>query len=399
MKIQWIHDEHGRGIELENIYYSYFGSPKSLDGFDVNIFDMTSQYFWNSDSITNVELTVDDDLRLIKTMITNSKKVKLLIMLPNNLVMTHGYMRTELKNMLEEFKINLGKLVMCPFSEIGFEPTDNKVINKDVQADFYFLNGDKVHTKSLYSEKETTVSNLEKTIYFTSLDINGFDLNELECYLNKIELTQEQLEREPDWMGGIEMFDDNEQLEKIQIAEQKINDEKKLISQSNAILERNKRYKSILYTQSDNLVEVVFEMFEEMLNIDLSGFVDKKKEDLLFELNGNIFIVEIKGLTSNIKMNNLSQLDRHYADYIDEHPDVNTNIIYKLLVVNSQRTLPVEERKEMHESQLEAATKRYEQLIIETPELLKLYEKYRNGDITREEIINLFQQTGKLTIE
>ena len=44
-----------------------------------------------------------------------------------------------------------------------------------------------------------------------------------------------------------------------------------------------------------------------------------KKEDFNFEIDDKVFIGEIKGVTSNVKNANVSQLDTHVQNYIDEH--------------------------------------------------------------------------------
>lgn len=78
--------------------------------------------------------------------------------------------------------------------------------------------------------------------------------------------------------GEVKMFDDVKQLETIQMTKQEISDLEDRIEKAETQLNENKRMKSILYTQSDELVEVVFEIFKEMLNVDLSRFEDKKKK-------------------------------------------------------------------------------------------------------------------------
>ena len=66
--------------------------------------------------------------------------------------------------------------------------------------------------------------------------------------------------------------------------------------------------KSVLYTNGDELVQVVFEILEELLGCDLSQFVDLKKEDFLFTIEDTTFIGEIKGVNSNVKNPNITQL-------------------------------------------------------------------------------------------
>ena len=83
-------------------------------------------------------------------------------------------------------------------------------------------------------------------------------------------------------------------------------------------LKENLRYKSILYSNGDDLVRVVFEILENILDCDLSKFEDIKKEDFLIKKDNYTFIGEIKGVTSNVKNEHISQVDVHYQKYMDK---------------------------------------------------------------------------------
>lgn len=157
--------------------------------------------------------------------------------------------------------------------------------------------------------------------------------------------------------------------------------------------------KSILYTNGDELVDVVFDILEEMIGCDLSEFVDEKKEDFLFTVNNYVFIGEIKGVNHNVKNENISQLELHYQGYIDEHEGVNVNTIKALLIINHQRKKDLKEREKIKDTQVKLA-ERNGSLIIETYTLLRLLEKYRKKLITRDTIIEmLMNNTGYLDIE
>ena len=57
----------------------------------------------------------------------------------------------------------------------------------------------------------------------------------------------------------------------------------------------------MLISQGDELAQSVYKTLEELLGIDTSKFVDKKIQDLDFELDGIVFLVEIKGINTNVK--------------------------------------------------------------------------------------------------
>ena len=123
-----------------------------------------------------------------------------------------------------------------------------------------------------------------------------------------------------------------------------------------------------------------------------------KKEDFLFTVEGTTFIGEIKGVNSNVKNPNITQLEVHYQDYCEEHDDISEENIKALLIMNHQKNKPVEEREPIMERQINLA-KRNGSLIIDTYTLLQILEKYRKGDMSRKEILSSFREsTGVLSI-
>ena len=204
----------------------------------------------------------------------------------------------------------------------------------------------------------------------------------------------------PDWISDINFFND-EQLKK-----DKDNNLAKIseIKQKNIAidkeLEKNLEYKSILYTNGDELVKVVLEILDEILEHDSSKFVDEKKEDFLINKDDITFVGEIKGLSSAVQNKNISQLEVHIQNYFDKLQEEGKEEKVKgLLVINHQRNKPLEERQEIHEHQKDLATK-YRSLIIETQTLLKIYEKYKLGKMTKEECKKLFEENiGLLEIK
>ncbi len=168
-------------------------------------------------------------------------------------------------------------------------------------------------------------------------------------------------------------------------------------SKAMEVIDKNNRYKSILYTTGDELVEVVFEILQEMLGCDLSEFTDKKKEDFKFTLGDKVFIGEIKGVTPNVKKANVSQLDVHVQEYMDENDEQAENII-ALLIINHQRGKAISERERVHEEVIKLA-ERNGSLIVDTMVLLKLFEQYTLKEKSREECIELLENnTGLLEI-
>ena len=192
------------------------------------------------------------------------------------------------------------------------------------------------------------------------------------------------------------MFDDNMQYQVISDNNQIIEESNKRITDALKVIEKNKRYKSILYTTGEELVQVVLEILEEMLGCNLKDFVDEKKEDFMFEIDGHVFLGEIKGVKHNIKNENVSQLDVHYQTYLDDYPEKDGEVS-AILIMNHQRNKPIEQREPVHESQIRLAN-RNGSLIISTPILLKLFEGYVNGTYTREQCMDLLKGKGLLEL-
>ena len=135
------------------------------------------------------------------------------------------------------------------------------------------------------------------------------------------------------------------------------------------------------------------------MDCDLSGFDDLMKEDLLIETEDAIFIGEIKGISSNVKSTNITQVDTHYHDYLETHLEINESKLKALLIINHQKNKPLEEREPVMVQQINLA-KRNNSLIVETHTLLKVLERYRNNKLTKEKIIDVLKKSeGLLTIK
>jgi hypothetical protein len=192
-------------------------------------------------------------------------------------------------------------------------------------------------------------------------------------------------------------FDDDEQKKSIiqnQGQIQVLNDK---IRNASDKLKQNEKYKSILITNGNDLVTVVFEMLEKMLNCNLSNFSDEKKEDFLIKKENITFIGEIKGITSNVKSENIAQIERHYQSYLDtlQEKGVEENV-KQILIINFFRTKPLSEREDVNETQIKLAQK-YGSLIITTETLLKLFEQFSKNEITTDKIISILsKETGLL---
>ena len=131
----------------------------------------------------------------------------------------------------------------------------------------------------------------------------------------------------------------------------------------------------------------------------MSEFQDEKKEDFLIKLDGVTFIGEIKGITSNVKSEHVSQLDVHFQGYQDNLQENNcVENVKALLIINPFRNKRPIEREPINEIQ-ENLAKRNGSLIITTDNLLKMYDAFINGVIDGDTIKREFiSQTGILSM-
>ena len=283
---------------------------------------------------------------------------------------------------------------MLPIKEINlfYENNKTQIYDSFGQSAFVFINAEHYDevTKST-SEKLTTISKDNLTITTIKL-IDNMNCNLLLDYLKMINLIQEK-EEIPDWVRKFKFYDDEKQMQSIEVSKEKIKKEKEKIEKANIILNKNLHYKSILYTNSDELVKVVFEIIEELFEISLREFIDKKNEDFNFKKDGITYIGEIKGVTTNVKNEYISQLDEHYSKYLDIlQEEGKTENIKKLLIINYERNRDISERNEIHIMQEEMAKKR-DTLIIDTLTLLKIYESFLNEKISRIDFLKYINNT------
>lgn len=377
---------------------SSINSPRSLDEFDVNIIDLSDPQMWKCDSDVTSVCNANKDLCSLKTMIINSKQTNIIIAIPQNsrfkYKMVGGQYRLarELKDMIGGTKNILEELYNGFLGiNLNYENTTTTLCGEKIPAAFY-INGRQGITYSDASNKATTIK-LEKIIV-TTLYLS--DEKAIEALLKKLGFAEAK-EPIPEWFSQIEAFDDMEQKNIISENEVIIEKANEIINEAAGRLSENNRYKSILYTTGDELVEVVFDILQDMLGCDLSDFVDEKKADFIFELGSKIYIGEIKGVNHNVKSENVSQLDVHKQGYLDDHPEVEEKDIVSLLIMNHQKNKNPKDREKIHDTQIRLA-ERNGSVIVETPVLLKLYEKYKNGEMTRESILEELERTGLLEL-
>lgn len=407
MTIQLISYNSRCASEKDGITISPLHAPCALDDFDINIIDLSVANMWTyTDS--NIGCTDSNaDFETIHKMVSNKKKSTVIYVLPQNVNYHYNtqYLRINsdstkpIKDILSYVFANALKKAVYPenqLPQLAYERTCTSVAQFKYDADLYFDTSDNVITKSDKSEKATTVQ-LHECIYVTTLKITASN-DTLKLFIRAMFEKQDR-EVAPAWMKTVNFGDDTEQKSQIEQSKAEIEAAKSKISTAEKKLEENARYKSILYTNGDELVEVVFDILEKILACDLSAFVDDKKEDFLIKLPACTFIGEIKGVTSNIKYEHISQVELHYRGYLDRLAEsgVSENV-KQLLIMNPFRTKALDKRDPVHISQINLAI-RNGCLIIETNTLLRLYEKFCNGEVSVQKCIDVLStKTGLLCL-
>lgn len=385
----------GNGIKVNKIH-----DAESLDSFEINIISLQDSEMWVSGKREIGTINSINDLKSLSLMVENSDKTNIVILLPQNLRYTYNRQKgsttyyCELKNMIDKYKAILSVIFpLAEYVKIVYENTMTRVGKYEVPAAFYFNESEvPVLTRSEKSKKGTSIM-VDNLVAST---LNFSTSEEIIAFLRQIGLLREKT-KAPEWMEDIRMFDDDNQIRVIKENNAIIESANNNISKAMEIIDKNKRYKSILYTSGEELVDVVFEILEEMLGCDLSEFTDKKKEDFKFLLDGKVFIGEIKGVTPNVKKANVSQLDVHVQEYMDDNDELSENIV-ALLIMNHQRMKAVSEREPVHEEVIRLA-ERNGSLIVDTVALLKLFENYVLGRKSREECIGVLTgNTGLLVV-
>lgn len=405
MKIQHI-TLNGNTNKFKNkdITETRFNGFSHFNEFDINILDLTDKSIWtNNDRYTtyvNCQKDFESISKIIKEIYYENTS-KALVILPQNSSFRYDrksaneyYKHIDLKDMVEA--LSGGVLNPLLVYSIGLKYAKSKTIidGEEFNSDFLIIDTDNQRQK--LSNKSGIVSTNDKNCCYTTLEI--LNNEQLELFLKRIGWIKENKENVPDWMEDVTMFDDVIQREKIKIAEQEIKDQEAKITAANEKLIENERYKSILYTQGDELADVVKDMIEQLFNIDLSEFTDVKKEDFAFKLDDKFVIGEVKGVTSQVTTQHLSQLDNHLTSFSEKN-SVSEDDVIRLLIIDSQRKIPVAERVPVDQQQIDKAENKYGSLIIETKEFLKMFEKFKSGDLNREACIDLINQKGILKID
>lgn len=407
MKIQHItFSGKQKNFSNSDVTETNLSTPKHFREFDVNLIDLTDVNLWYNKTNKMNRVNSSEDLNTVGKLINDWKKCcEIVILLPKNAEYNYGcnkfseaYEKSSfLKDMIDELQRDILDCFHIYFCELVYGEAETKIQEEMVNSDFYFGEQLKIGENLTTSIGGSPTTKKYEDVIYTTLSIKTD--KELKAFLTEVKIVREEKEIMPDWMGDICMFNDDELREKIRLNDEKINELEEKNNQNQEALQKNERYESILYTQSDELTDVVTEILVEIFNVDLSGFQDEGKEDCRFKVDDTTCLFEFKGQAKNVNNSVISQLRNHVDNYADKCMDeTEVELVKGILIINHQKDKPLEKREPVNEKQVKYA-KRIDILVIETITLLKLLEKFKTSEITKEDIEKIFiENTGLLTL-
>lgn len=395
-----------------NYIINTFKNPRVFDEFDINILDLSFDLLWLYRGNRPESINIIDDLKHYKNIIRNANNSKILVILPQNVNYNYWYSngkyqyKCELKNLLNLVQSLLVDNIYDYYFQLEFETefetTQTQFKHNNVKADFHFPNGmfekEDIVLNSDGANKATTIR-VKDNLFYTTLDITE-SKKVLQEFLVKAQMIEEKMNEIPEWIEKINILDDEKIKSNIQEIEKEITEKKNKKEIEIEKLNKNNKVKRILYETDKKLQEEVIEILNEMLDYKDNNFVDEMEEDYRIKKKNVTFIIETKGLSRNIKGEDISKTLNHVEMYEDKIEENNIKENVKgIYIVATQRNKMIEEREKTPDRQLKLA-ERNNILIIRTEILLKLYEKFKNGKIKTKEIIELLiNQTGELKLD
>lgn len=398
MKIQII--TQNKIKESSNMKINSFANPESLDAYDINIFDLTGN-FWTYDDNRITTVNSFKDIKHIKNIIMTANNKKNILVLPQNSEFRYDYSSvgyTGIKDYqrsenLKNCFYTISNIIKDNFIDyncsLGYEKNKTTISNYDYDSDFYIIEKNQTQNtiinKSNKSNKITSLK-ISDNLIITTLDIFKEDL--LSNYLASLKFTESE-SCIPDWVSEIDILNDKELKKEKAKKEKEIINIQEDLKRLKLSIDKNNEYKAILYETGIKLSTKVNEILAEIFNMNFENFNDVYEEDFLLKLTDITFVVEIKGVIHNVKGTNISEAYNHVQVYLDDVYEKEN--VKGILIIANQRLINPKDRININERQIKIA-KRNEMLIIKTEDLLTIYEQYMNKTLTTDEIKKLFKE-------
>lgn len=370
----------------DNIRVSYFDNYRSVDSYKYNIIDLNDPKLWDYNSSNKKFKNSDDIKTLINAIKDNESKSEFIITIPIDLkfkIESFSYSESWLRNEPKIINKFLNEYFNLTDLDLIYGKNNTQIGEKKYEAGFHIKSQNSNYIILTKNTNDKITSVKYKNLILTTLQLT----NRMEVinFINHT-LLKEEIEI-PDWFDEINMFDDLDQKKLIEENTDKIHKLETENKEAQEKLDKNNEYKSILYKQSKPLENAVKSIIGELLDYDLSDFEDIGHEDFLIELDDVTFIGEIKGTKKNITNNHLSKVDVHFTR---RQGKIKNENLQPILIANRFIERPIENREPVNHEQIKCAETKYKCLIIDSLELLKLFEKFKKGEINTEEIKNRF---------
>ncbi|QPH84111.1 hypothetical protein CVT06_02975 [Campylobacter concisus] len=367
---------------------SAFDRPRSFDEFDLNIIDLNSPNLWSFNSEYQKCTEAVYHLKTLKEIMRNSKRGIFIIIMPANIKVSVHYpecytnQTVVIKDILKQVDQELSTLALSNI-KLRYEISTTTINERNFYSDFIFDNVEEETIKWSNGGKSTIVKHNER-LYSTTLLIKN-TTNDLEILISFI-VSRFKKSDVPDWFNSLEYFDDaalkNKRSELLNMYRQ--------IKDIDRQIDKNNRFKSILYSNGDELIDVVKGILVDIFKLQDDHFIDVKKEDFRFKFRDINFIVEIKGINTNVKNSNIAQCKKHVTDFLIAEDTMSPNNVKGLLIINPQRDIDPSKREPIHADQINYA-KSEDILIITTLELLKLYQAYTKDKVVSNVCFEVFK--------
>lgn len=208
----------------ETIYkISKLGEIEALDDFEICIIDLSAKDLWKNNGANHNDINSHNDFLTLKEAISNKKKSKILIILPQNIRfyysytyhMNEGY-KFDKSIQLKDNRSDLVEIIrrllfeLCDF-KLSYEITNTKIDDTIIKADFNFIDIKNSEfepvTFSNNSNKVTTIKNGD--VFITTLNLNEKEEN-IKMFIDMYCKDKYEKEVVPEWINNIKFFNDEQ---------------------------------------------------------------------------------------------------------------------------------------------------------------------------------------------
>ncbi|WP_107695431.1 hypothetical protein [Campylobacter concisus] len=257
---------------------STFEHPKSFDEFDINVIDLNSPNLWSFSPEYQKCTEAVYHLKTLKEIMENSKKSMSIILMPANTkvsLLRSGGLTAQtilIKDIIKQINYELCELTLS-YARLRYEISTTTINERNFYSDFIFDNVEEETIKWSNGGKSTIVKHNER-LYSTTLLIKN-TTNDLEILISFI-VSRFKKSDVPDWFNSLEYFDDaalkNKRSELLNMYRQ--------IKDIDRRIDKNNRFKSILYSNGDELIDVVKGILVDIFKLQDDHFIDVKKKIL-----------------------------------------------------------------------------------------------------------------------